>query len=50
MNLFSNKCVFILGFQSEIWNDVAMKLLFSRIIEERKIYIILPDLISKSMP
>ena len=31
-----NKCVFILGFQSEIWNDVAMKLLFSRINEERK--------------
>ena len=30
-----NKCVFILGFQSEIWNDVAMKLLFSRINEER---------------
>ena len=31
-----NKCVFILRFQSEIWNDVAMKLLFSCINEERK--------------
>ena len=29
--------VFILWFQSEFWNDfVAMKLLFSRINEERK--------------
>ena len=33
-----NKCVFILRFQSEIWNDVAMKLLFSRINEERKCF------------
>ena len=31
-----DKFVFILGFQSEIWNFMAMKLLFSRIREERK--------------
>ena len=31
--------VFILGFQIDIWNDVAMKLLFSRIREEIALYI-----------